>query len=259
MGIKTFPFLYFTLEFVFMKKIILVLLIFLNYTHISAFEQMSAKSKVDFPPPFIAHYKVYSKGLPIGEGSRSLSYRTDGTFVLEGQVNTTGMLALFRDDKVTEFSSFMLKQDRVLPLEYRYQHSGSKKQKQVHITFDWQRKSASSKIEPTWQLPLEEGMLDDQVYQVVLMQELAYGKRDVRYKVIDDGKIKEYVPVLLGKVFIETPLGKLETLQYQRTSADKKRQTTLWCAPDFHYLPVQIEHNEKGTPVTMVLQSVQWW
>ncbi len=54
-------------------------------------------------------------------------------------------------------------------------------------------------------------------------------------------------------------MGELETLKYQRIStSNKKRRTTLWCAPSLHYLPVQVEHIEaNGDVFSMVLQSVE--
>lgn len=211
----------------------------------------------DFPAPFTADYKLYARGLPIGEGARRLYQQQDGKLVFESKTLTTGVLALFRDDKIEERSIFTLDQGNIRPLEYTYDHTGSKKQKHVHLTFDWQNHKVKNTGSQTWELPLQKGTLDDQLYQIVLMQDLQQGKRQLSYTVADDDKkIKVYTPTYIGKELVKTGIGELETLKYQRLSADKKRQTTLWCAPALHYLPVQVEHLEKGEVVTMILQTV---
>jgi hypothetical protein len=94
--------------------------------------------------------------------------------------------------------------------------------------------------------------------QELKQQELKKDKRQLEYKVVDKGKISVYAPKFLGKAEVDTGVGKLETLKYQRvSSSNKKRRTTLWCAPSLHYLPVQIEHvDTSGDVFRMVLQSV---
>lgn len=211
----------------------------------------------DFLPAFVANYKLYARGFPIGEGSRRLYQQQDGKWVFEGKTLTTGVLALFRDDNIEEHSIFTLDNGKIQPLEYTYDHAGSKKQKHTHLTFDWQNNKVKSTVGQTWELPIQNGTLDDQLYQIVLMLDLQQGKRQLSYIVADDDKkTKIYTPTYVGKERVKTGIGELETLRYERLSADKKRRTTLWCAPALHYLPVQVEHLEKGDVVTMILQTV---
>jgi len=230
-----------------MKNIMLALLLLWSYPLLAIGE---------LPPPFVAKYKLYAKGIPIGEGSRSLS-QEGNKFIFRGETHTTGMLALFRDDKIQEKSIFTVNQGHVQPLEYTYDHEGSKKQKHLAISFDWQNKVAKNSADQPWEVPLVEGILDDQVYLIAVMQELQQGKRQLSYQVADDGKIKTYIPTYLGEEKIKTGVGELATLKYEHESANKKRKTTLWCAPLLHYLPVQIEHLEKGDTVRMTLQQVE--
>jgi hypothetical protein len=176
----------------------------------------------------------------------------------EAKTLTTGVLALFRDDKIEERSLFSLTPaGKIQPLEYSLDHTGSKKQKHVHITFDWPLKKAKNTADSPWELTIPEGTLDDQLYQIALMQDLQQGKRELSYTVADDGKIKVYSPTFVGEEKVRTDLGEFNTLKYERVSSDKKRRTTLWCAPVLHYLPVQVEHLEKGDAVRMVLQSLE--
>ncbi len=108
-------------------------------------------------------------------------------------------------------------------------------------------------------LVLETETFDKLLYQIVLMQELKQGQRQLRYKVVDKDKINIYQPQLLGNELIQTAIGELEALKYERVSADKSRRTTLWCAPRLHYLPVRVDHQEReNDPIlSMVLQTVE--
>lgn len=207
------------------------------------------------PPPFTATYELYAKGLPIGESVRQLSFK-DGKGIFEGKTHTSGIFALFRDDNIQERSVFNWIGGQIQPLEYIYDHRGSNKQKYVHLVFDWAHHQVRSTRDKIWEISIPKGVLDEQVFQIALMQELQQGKRQLSYQVVDDGKIKTYTPTYLGNEEVKTKLGKLEVLKYQRISSDQKRKTTLWCAPSLHYLPVQIEHFEKGNLVTMILQAV---
>ncbi len=107
-----------------------------------------------------------------------------------------------------------------------------------------------------WEVPLEEGTVDKLLYQLVIMKTLQQGKQDFSFKIADNGKIKVYTPTYLGKESIETSLGVLETVKYERIASDKERSTALWLAPSLHYLPIQIEHDEKGDLFTLLLKSI---
>jgi len=210
----------------------------------------------DLPPPFTAQYSLYAEGLPIGEGTRRLVYEKQGKMRLESSSHTTGLTALFRDDRITENSVFTIENGKIQPLEYHYRHKSSKRQKFEDVTFDWQRKKVTYKDkEKTTIFALENDVLDKLLYQFVLMQDLKQGKRNFKYKVISKGKIKTYVLEFLGKEKISTGLGELEALKYQRVS--NNRSTVIWCAPSLQYLPIRVDHIEKGNTLSLTLESVQ--
>lgn len=232
-----------------MKNLIIALLLLCSYS-------LSTFAAENFLPPFAANYKLYSRGFLIGEGSRRLYQQQDGKMVFEGKILPAGVAILFYDSKIEERSIFTLDNGKIRPLEYTLDR-GPKKPKHVHLTFDWQNNIVKSVVGKTWELPIQNGTLDDQLYQIVLMLDLQQGKRQLSYIVADDDKkIKIYTPTYVGKERVKTGIGELETLKYERLSSDKKRRTTLWCAPALHYLPVQVEHLEKGDVMTMILQTV---
>jgi hypothetical protein len=210
-----------------------------------------------FPPPFHAQYKFYAKSIHVGQATRTLTHRKDGKWVFETVAKTTGFIAFFKKIRIEERSIFTMDKGKIRPLEYTYQQKGIKPRFN-RLSFDWARKQARNTFnKQTKIIALKRGTLDRLVYQVLLMQELKQGKRYLSYRVADKGKIKIYIPSLMGNERIETGIGELNTIKYERRSSNSKRRTIFWCAPSLHYLPVQVEHIEKnGDVFRMVLQSV---
>ncbi len=209
----------------------------------------------DFVPPFTAKYTLYTAGLPIGEGTRRLSVKDDH-WLFESQSHTTGVLAAVRDDQIAELTEFTVNATEVRPLNYEFHQTGSKKQKHVHIIFDWKARIAKNIADAPWEVALVDDTLDSLLYQVVIMRDLQQGKRNLSYQIADRAKIKTYAAEFQGEEVVTTGVGKLTALRYRYDSPDGKRHTTLWCAPKLHYLVVQVAHDEKGLVIKTVLDSV---
>ncbi len=228
-----------------MQKFLIILILLCN----------SAWAIDNFPPPFTAKYSLYASGIPVGKGTRTLISHGNSKFEFKSIGETTGLISFFKKIRIEERSTFIKTAGNIRPLEYFYNQTGKKSRSKL-IVFDWLQKIATShfkdKIE---KIPLEENTLDGLLYQVVLMQELQQGKRNLKYKVANKNKISIYTPKFLGKESVDTGIGTLETLKYERASSN--RSTILWCAKKLHYLPVQVQHIEKdGDVFNMLLQSV---
>lgn len=219
------------------------------------FCSMTTWATPDFPPPFTAKYTLYVAGLPIGEGTRRLFAQNDH-WVFESKSHTLGVLAAIRDDKIEELTEFVVTATQIRPLNYEFHQTGSKKQKHVHIKFDWDARVAKNIADSPWEVELLDDTLDSLLYQVVIMGDLQQGKRDLSYHIADRAKIKTYTAEFQSEETINTGMGKLNTLRYRYDSSDGKRHTTLWCAPQLHYLVVQVEHDEKGLLIKTVLDKV---
>jgi CDP-glycerol glycerophosphotransferase (TagB/SpsB family) len=215
-----------------------------------------------FPPPFIAEYTLSARGIPvigeghIGKGTRTLTYLPNGQFEFKSFAKTTGLAAFIKKIRIEERTLFTRVDGKILPLEYSYHQTGSQSRSHT-VSYDWDQGIAKNTYKGQTQvIPLEEGILDKLLYQIVLMEELMQGKRELEYKVVGKSKIALYRPTFIDWEFVETGEGSLSTLKYERKSENGKRRTLLWCAPRLHYLPVQVEHIEKdGEVFKMVLQS----
>lgn len=211
----------------------------------------------DFPPPFTAHYSLSIRGVDIAKGTRTLRQEGTDTWKFISSSQTVGLISYIRRDRIYETTTFKLSNGKIQPSIYFYEQINGSKEKRIKISFDWDKKMAyGSDNNGQWEVPLEEGTLDKLLYQLIVMQDLKQGKRNLQYKIVDKGKIKTYIPNFLGTESVSTGQGKLETLKYQKVAEDGERSTTLWCAPNLHFLPVQVEHNEKGELIKLLLETV---
>lgn len=218
---------------------------------------LPASAEDYFPPPFTANYSLSIRGVQIAKGTRTLRREKADTWKFISTSQTIGLLAYVRNMRIDETTTFKLLVGKIQPQSYFYQEVNGSKKKQVQISFDWNKKIAfGSDNHGKWEVPLETGVLDKLLYQLIVMQDLQQGKRDLKYQVVDKGKIKTYIPNFMGKESIKTGQGQLETLKYQKVAADGERSTTLWCAPKLHFLPVQVEHDEKGELIQLLLETV---
>ncbi len=195
-------------------------------------------------PGFSATYHLQRGTLTLGETVRVLKPDADGAYVFESEIHSTGFAALFLKDKVIERSVFRFQDQRVIPLEYLYSRSGGKKERHTHQKFDWQARQVTELREPkAAAVPIPEDALDKHVYQIQIMLDLAAGKSGLEYTVIDRAKVKAYEISIIGEETLNTKLGTLETVIVQRKKDGV--ETTLWCAKNLHFLPVQISQVEK--------------
>jgi len=220
----------------------------------------SALASAEPIPDFSANYLIRIEGVQAGELKRELETVDNGLRLFQSQTQAKGVFAFFKPEVVTETSLWSRQNDRILPQAYRYIREGGKKDKHMSLDFDWPNKRLyiDDKKKP-WSLRLAQPTLDKLLYQLSLMSDLAAGKQRFHYMIADGGKLKRYDIQQIGQESISTPLGNIDTIKLiRKRDRPKDRQTTLWCAPGLHYLPVKLEHIEKdGTVFTAVLRRLK--
>lgn len=195
--------------------------------------------------PFSATYNLTRAGVSIGKVLRTLSRQDDGTYVYESQSQSSGVLAIFLKDRVTERSRWQITDDTVRSIEYLYERTGGSKTRHVRLAFDWESMIVTNNVDgDPWKMPLLPGAMDKLLYQLAVMRDLRAGKRKLIYDVADGGKIKSYEFDIDGEEFIETQIGKLKSIRVTRNRDD--RITTIWCAAEYGFIPVQIEQFEEN-------------
>lgn len=210
------------------------------------------------PAPFEAEYTLYSKGFEVAHIKREFRPLADGTYVYQSKSHPVGVLALWRDDVITERSHWRRTESDFQPIKYTYEHSGgNEKNRNVQVDFNWSDNIVRMQVnEDRWQMELEPETLDKMLYQLAMMRDLQLGKQNIRYRIADGGKMKSYDFERLGSESVETPYGEFQTMKVERHRDDTERETILWCAEKLGYLPVKVLNVEPdGLKTTAVLKS----
>jgi hypothetical protein len=208
-------------------------------------------------PMFNAEYSLKRNGITLGVSTRSLITARDGTYIYASSTHATGIIAWFVKDQIDEYSKWIFINGQIRPLEYVYNRHGGDKTRHVKLKFDWQHLIVTNTIDgDPWRMEIPANAQDKLVYQLSIMHDLAEGKKDLKYKIADGGKLKEYDFEIEGEETLNTPLGKIKTVRIQRIG--DRRDTTVWCAPRFAYLPMRLEQQDTdGSHLTMQINSLQ--
>ncbi len=206
------------------------------------------------PAFFDVSYTLYSNDTKIGLMKREFSMQDENNYVFRSESKTTGFISLFRKDHIIEQSNWKFVENRFIPQHYSYQHTGGKKDRFVEISFNWDKKQIINQVnDSTWFMETQVGILDKLLYQLTIMSDLKTGQVPDIYTIADGGKIKNYYFEYLGDEVVETPLGPLKTMKIERRKSNSKRKTWLWCAYDYHFMPVKVVITEKKGRLTTAL------
>ena len=79
------------------------------------------------------------------------------------------------------------------------------------------------------------------------------GERAIADWVADGKRVKDYQLVYRGEETLDTPLGKVDTLHFERVHDDPDRKSDTWVAPAWDYLMVKTVHVEDGKPTELII------
>lgn len=198
--------------------------------------------------PFNARYSVQLNGFKVGELERKLHVESDGRHVLEHVMETTGLVALFKKDRLVERSIWSYAQGEARAQGYLAHYTGRARESVERLDFDWPRNVATSLYkDQTTELTLAAGMMDKLMHQMMLGSDIAAGRRELEYTLLDRGELKTYVYQRMGEEELATARGTVKTIKV------KRKNTTIWLAPSWNYLLVQlIQKNDDGTIATYI-------
>jgi len=203
--------------------------------------------------PYEAVYKTATSGLSI-KLHRSLTVDEGGDcrLVSEGRLLVAG---------ISEVSVFGIEGERIQPRSYIYQLSGPvSRRREVHFNPDSDVIRSLYKKE-WYELPKTPDTLDRMSQQEQLRLLLLNDptpREDVRFSVADGRRVKEYRLVYRGEERIETPMGWVDTLHFERLHDNPDRESNVWIAPAWDYLMVRTVHTDDGktTKADLVSASI---
>lgn len=208
--------------------------------------------------PFVARFSLTTQGAKIGETEWMLKSVAADLFVYESRTVAAGILGLVSNEEIVERSEWRLDQGDLRPLSYSYRRSGGDKDRNIAVKFDWENHQVENTAKGhSWRMPVPADTLDKLSYVLVLMSDLAAEKTELRYRIADGGRLKNYELRVEGEERIDTALGSMETVVVRRLRNSEERETLLWCAKSLHFLPVMIEHREIDGTVLWRIESVE--
>ncbi len=210
-----------------------------------------------FPQHFDLNFELTRQGLTIAQVRWKLEALPGRVYRYTSNSQTIGIAKLFRDEHINEISDWRFSGNAVQSLHYQYSRSGGKRRRQSEASFDWANGKLHNHLNGKhWTAPLPVQTYDKLNYLLALMHDLGRGLRPAHYQVADGSKLKVYDLQYLQEERIETVLGSLQTLVFDRTVKGDKKITRVWAAKSLSYLPVKIEHREDGEIVGLRLSRL---
>ena len=197
---------------------------------------------------YSAQYETTARGNSL-KLNRKLEQNGDGSYTLTngGKIMVVGF---------HEMSVFSVDGTAIVPKSYVYQGTGLiNRRREVHFTPGSDTIRSLYK-EQWYDLPYKEGTLDrmsqqEQVRLFLLNDPTP--REDINITVADGKRVKDYQLRYVGEETIDTPMGSLETLHFERVHDDPDRKSDTWVAPSLDYLMVKTVHVEDGKPVEAII------
>jgi len=207
--------------------------------------------------PFEIEYEVGNNLINAGSAKLSLIKQGD-EWVYSLTTKPSGIFKLTGKGKIQEVAVINVSNERSLrPKRYTYRQDSEDK-RSVDAWFNWDdnqlrfQRRGEETIEQ-----INDPILDRLSVTLTIMEQLRQGFERAELQVFDNGRIKTVVFQNEGQVNMKTKLGRVDTVKVRSFNRDgvRKRETITWFAPDFDFIPVQIEQHKKGKLVARLSLS----
>lgn len=197
--------------------------------------------------PFEAHYRVYAKGVPAGEGAIILHNTGADRYRMESRVRATGLARLILRDEISEQVEGRVG-EQVEPLHYRFRRTGGSREEHTEYRFDWTNGHVAAEHNGNRaELALAPRVLDPLSTYLQAMWDLKAERRIEEYQLLDDTRIRAYRVEYQGVETLSTSLGDLRTVRVFRQRPGSSRAVVFWFASDHDYIPVQVIQYRDGS------------
>lgn len=202
--------------------------------------------------PYTARYQVTFRGISGGEIESQFSRGAgDGQWKYETHVFPSLLARMAISPQATEASTMQVTPDGVRPLSFSFNDGSSDTDKDVRLSYDWAAKkvTGSNGGEPV-ALDLLPGTHDTASVQAAMILERLAGRKPTSFRIITDGKLREYRYWQEGTQQVMTPYGKVDTEIWASQRNGSTRVSKVWHAPSLGYVPVQAVQYRKGKAET---------
>ena len=223
---------------------------------------------------------VFSYGsMRVGQVTKKLTHNQDGSYTQSMWTRPTGIARAITHVEWQEDGHFTVAGDTVKPLSFSEVRKGDSRAYKHKVDFDWDK--ALLHFSDGRKAPLTPGLQDQgSIFYLFMVHSPTNGQRIM----ITNGKdIDAYTFTSMGKETLNTPLGKIDTVMWQRLSDKQVAQEktclkahednkathapvpsecnepiddfTVWVAPRMGNVAVQLRKRKNNQTMTLNLQS----
>jgi hypothetical protein len=191
-------------------------------------------------------YDLYRNGHKLGQVTDTFT-RSGNRYTLTSETRASGPLAILWPGTIRLESTGLVTPQGLRPTQFQHARSDAP-HKLATARLDWTQRSIVYQYKgETWTVDgLQNGAQDQlsQAYQFMFVPSLP---ADFSLQVVSGRDLNDYRYARRDGGAIQTPLGPLNTQQYQRTGQKPdEKAITVWIAPTRNNLPVQIWVQEDG-------------
>jgi Protein of unknown function (DUF3108) len=202
--------------------------------------------------PYSAKYVTKTHGISLNL-DRKLVQKADGSYKLTN--GGSKLIAGFE-----ETSEFKQENGRIIPGSYIYQGTGlMNRRREVHFTPG--ADTVRSLYKDNWyDLPYTDNTFDrmSQLEQVRLLLLADDTPNETLIVTVADGKrVKDYQLDFVAEEKLETPMGVIDVVHFERLHDDPERKSDTWLAPAWDYLMVKTVHIDDGSVVEVNIVSAK--
>lgn len=210
------------------------------------------------PPQQIqASYQILKSGLQIGKIEEVFS-REKEHYTLVSTTSATGLLALFRSEKIIAKSSGALNDAGFQPQLFDYKR-GLDSSKDIRAQFDWDKRQLTLFLAARAQdvLSLPAGTQDrlSAMYQFMFLPLQSANILD--FYMSNGSKLDQYRYSIRRNQKVATPLGNLDAIYLDSLYKPGETRTQIWLASKYRNLPAKmIVTDGKGDQLTQILSNI---
>lgn len=179
--------------------------------------------------------------MELGTATQTLKENNPGEYTLRFESSAS---FLFLSDKRSEISVFDVKENRLVPQQYRYKRTGTGKDRNTTIRFS----------EPDNQIVVNQNEIlawqdetDNQLFHLDIRRRLASGETRFSYDTINEkGKKDQETFAVTGNEKLTLPMGQIDTIKLHKVRENSTRETHIWLAPGLDYQMVRLRQLKDG-------------
>jgi len=226
------------------------------------------------PEKLELEYSLTRGGIGVGNVSRTLQRRADGSYVHTMWTRPTGLARLLAQTEWREEGELTVQGTEVLPRRFSETRTGDKRAYERRVTFDRTKSLLLFGNAASQPLPHDIQDQSSVIYALMLNPLVQAGARILP---ITDGKdVEMYHFIYQGKESLPTLFGAREVIVVRRVSQKQfererrcRAQTkpdanckkpddfTLWLLPEKCHVPVKLERRRKDETTTMTLREAR--